>query len=137
MDVMNFSVLKERDCIWRENNLTRTIEGQKLDQAQCQTTIRICLTTERGSQCLFAPVPGRRPHHLPFIANPVRSISIWSYRQTAGGLFGVAEKGGLFGIPAQDKDWVLTLVPLVTMVVTQVHPISSVPVLRTLVDSLV
>lgn len=101
MDVMNFGAWGRETAI-RENNLTRTIEGQKLDQANVRRQLESA--NNRAWQSVsVAPVPGRRPAPPTLLANPVAPSPWGAITQTATGLFGVADKAGVFGIASQDK----------------------------------
>ena len=101
MDVMNFGAWGRETAI-RENNLTRTIEGQKLDQANVRRQLESA--NNRAWQSVsVAPVPGRRPAPPSLLANPAAPSPWGAITQTGAGLFDVAGKAGLFGIPQQDK----------------------------------
>ena len=85
----------------RASNLTRTIEGQKLDQTNVRRQLENA-NNQAYQPVSVAPVPGRRPLPPTLQANVANPSPFGAIVQGGLGVFGAAQKGGLFGIGAQD-----------------------------------
>ena len=99
-DVASLAAFGREQAI-RTSNLTRTIEGQKLDQTNVRRQLENA-NNQAYQSVAVAPVPGMRPL-APVMDAPMAAPSAFGAIVQGGtALFGAAQKGGLFGIGAQD-----------------------------------